>query len=198
MYVIFEYCGVSLIGLFCKRDLEIHRSYWPKPPHMSIYVIREYCCVHILAYTILVYVISEYCGVCLIGLFCKRDPEIHRSYWPKPTHMSIYVICEYCCVRILAYTILMYVICQYCCFRILTYMGLVSFTTRYHMCVCVILCVRHIVNNITVVRYGIHNSHLLSCIFTPVWASRFYCYGVATVSRIDKITGHFCRIASLL
>ena len=60
------------------------------------------------------------------------------------------------------------------------------------------VCVHHIVNNITVVRYGIHNSHLLSCIFTPVWASRFYCYRVATVSRIDKIIGHFCRIASLL
>ena len=26
---------VSCIGLFCKRDLQIYRSYWPKPPHIS-------------------------------------------------------------------------------------------------------------------------------------------------------------------
>jgi len=41
-----------------------------------------------------------------------------------------------------------------------------------------------------------HNAHV--CSHTHMRANISFCYGVATVSRIDKIIGLFCRISSLL
>ena len=173
--------------------------------HMSMYLFDIHECLHVFIFIFVCYSLCMYC-MCIYE--CKYVSVWH-SFVPIFIHVYVSIIyswvpvCIYLCVSL---SLCMYCICAFffpiCnCLIFISYLYVfidlslslslaVALSMRVYVCVeqhCVAL-----LQCVAVFR------SVLQCAAVCCVCKATQCYGVATISRLLKIIGLFCRTCSLL